>query len=125
MAKRTDVGFGRPPKEHQFKPGQSGNPKGRPKRTPTFHSEMMAELFEEIEIKEDGRSVRVTKYRALLKATLAKAVAGDMKAQKLILEIASEIAAVEAPANENDAPEDDAIIAAFLRRKSGGGGRDE
>src|SRR6185437_15710146 len=26
-----EVGFGRPPKQHQFKPKQSGNPKGRPK----------------------------------------------------------------------------------------------
>ncbi len=25
-----EVGFGRPPKQHQFKPGQSGNPRGRP-----------------------------------------------------------------------------------------------
>lgn len=26
------VGPGRPPREHQFRPGQSGNPKGRPRR---------------------------------------------------------------------------------------------
>ena len=25
-----DVGYGRPPKHTRFKPGQSGNPKGRP-----------------------------------------------------------------------------------------------
>ncbi|MGY3477315.1 DUF5681 domain-containing protein [Bradyrhizobium ottawaense] len=25
------VGYGRPPREHQFKPGQSGNKNGRPK----------------------------------------------------------------------------------------------
>ena len=29
-SKRTDVGPGRPPVEHQFKPGQSGNPAGPP-----------------------------------------------------------------------------------------------
>lgn len=28
-----EVGFGRPPKQHQFKPGQSGNPKGRPRKS--------------------------------------------------------------------------------------------
>ena len=25
------VGYGKPPKQHQFQPGQCGNPKGRPK----------------------------------------------------------------------------------------------
>jgi Family of unknown function (DUF5681) len=29
-----DVGYGRPPKKFRFKPGVSGNPKGRPKRDP-------------------------------------------------------------------------------------------
>ena len=27
---KSDVGYGKPPEEHQFKPGQSGNPKGSP-----------------------------------------------------------------------------------------------
>ncbi|MEE9402600.1 MAG: DUF5681 domain-containing protein, partial [Desulfobacteria bacterium] len=29
---KNEVGFKKPPREHQFKPGQSGNPKGPPKR---------------------------------------------------------------------------------------------
>ena len=27
---RHDVGYGKPPKKHRFKKGQSGNPAGRP-----------------------------------------------------------------------------------------------
>jgi hypothetical protein len=26
-----DIGYAKPPREHQFQPGQSGNPQGRPK----------------------------------------------------------------------------------------------
>ena len=29
---KDEAGYGNPPEEHQFKPGQSGNPKGPPKR---------------------------------------------------------------------------------------------
>ena len=29
---KNEVGYKKPPKEHQFKPGQSGNPAGPPKR---------------------------------------------------------------------------------------------
>lgn len=28
---KGEVGYGKPPAEHRFKPGQSGNPRGRPK----------------------------------------------------------------------------------------------
>ena len=31
----SDVGYGRPPKASQFKPGQSGNPNGRPRGAKT------------------------------------------------------------------------------------------
>ena len=33
------TGFKKPPREHQFKPGKSGNPSGRPKRKPPSSDE--------------------------------------------------------------------------------------
>jgi hypothetical protein len=39
------VGPGRPPKEHQFKPGQSGNPKGAKRKAPSLIPDLK-ELFE-------------------------------------------------------------------------------
>lgn len=47
MRKRTyDVGYGRPPKESRFKPGQSGNPKGR-KPNPQRLLEQSAQVLSE------------------------------------------------------------------------------
>ena len=38
------VGPGRPPKEHRFKPGQSGNPKGAKRKAPSMAPDLKAAL---------------------------------------------------------------------------------
>ena len=46
-------GYGRPPRAHQFKPGASGNPKGRPRKVERVAAagEMaMASLYEPITV---------------------------------------------------------------------------
>ncbi len=49
-----EVGCGKPPKEHQFQPGQSGNPKGRtPKRKPK-RIDAAAVLNEPLAVKNSG-----------------------------------------------------------------------
>ena len=49
------VGPGRPPREHQFRPGQSGNPKGAKRKTPPVAPELK-ELF----ARTFNRKVKVT-----------------------------------------------------------------
>jgi hypothetical protein len=88
MAKKDDdyeVGYKKPPRETQFKPGQSGNPKGRPKERKNFKTELLEELHERIAVKEGGAHRKVTKQRAMLKSLTAKALHGDTKAAAVIV----------------------------------------
>jgi hypothetical protein len=85
MANEYEVGFGKPPKEHQFQKGQSGNPKGRPKGTRNLKTDLADELAECILIREGERRIKVSKQRALIKSLTAKALQGDTRAATLLL----------------------------------------
>lgn len=70
------VGRGRPPLHSRFKPGQSGNPKGR-KRRRSGEAEIIAKVRDEpIEIILNGRKQRVTvfeaAFRRMMQHTLSK-----------------------------------------------------
>ena len=82
--KKYEVGYKKPPKHTRFKPGRAGNPKGRPKGSKNFKTELMEELHERIPIKENGANLKVSKQRAMLKSVTAKAVRGDTRAAMLI-----------------------------------------
>jgi hypothetical protein len=85
MSDDYEIGYGKPPKEHQFPPGQSGNKKGRPKEAKSLKNELEEELHEKIPIKEGGKQKSVSKLRAMLKAQMAKAVQGDTKAANIVI----------------------------------------
>ena len=89
MSDDYNVGYQKPPKHSQFKPGSSGNPKGRPKGTKNLKTELNEELLEKIQIKEGGTFKKVSKQRAVLKSLMAKAVQGDTKAAMIILNMTS------------------------------------
>jgi Family of unknown function (DUF5681) len=65
--KAEPVGYKCPPRDHQFRPGQSGNPGGRPKGARNFKTELREELSELVTIREGKRDVQVSKQRALIK----------------------------------------------------------
>jgi hypothetical protein len=53
------VGFMKPPRHTQFKPGQSGNPHGRPKKTDTVADVLRKELNSRITVVKDGKTPAV------------------------------------------------------------------
>ncbi|MEQ9661873.1 MAG: DUF5681 domain-containing protein [Parasphingopyxis sp.] len=71
-------GYGRPPKKHQFKKGQSGNPKGRPRR-PALGDRVTDRLSKLVWITVEGERKRVTYVEALIEACMAKAVKGSIR----------------------------------------------
>jgi hypothetical protein len=83
----SEVGYGRPPKQTRFKPGQSGNPNGRPSGTRNLDTDLRDELNEVIPVRIGDRSMKVSKQRAMLMALMAKALKGDTRATVVILQM--------------------------------------
>ena len=81
------VGYGKPPKHTRFKPGRSGNPKGRPKGTKNLKADLTEELSERISVSEGGKPKKLSKQRALVKSLTAKAIKGDARAISTIINL--------------------------------------
>lgn len=78
------VGYGRPPKRSRFKPGQSGNPKGRPKRSRNRLTILADELSQPVVITEHGRRKTIPKGELILRQTVNKSASGDLKATAMV-----------------------------------------
>ncbi len=88
MAKKDyEVGYKCPPKATQFKPGQSGNPKGRPGGVKNLSTDLQEELESTIVISENNQQREITKQRAVIKTMFAKAMKGDIRASSTLLQL--------------------------------------
>jgi len=76
---RHEVGYGRPPRAHQFKPGESGNARGRPKGAKSEATILPALLNRKIEIREGGRVRKITVHEAILLRCVDDALKGNVK----------------------------------------------
>ncbi len=118
-AEEEKVGYGKPPTRTRFKPGQSGNPNGRPKGSVNLKTDLRSELSEKIQIREGERSLKVSKQRAMLKALVAKSLKGDSRAANVVLTLVGKLFEPEAVAEEVPAltADDEVILARFLARR--------
>ena len=111
-----EVGYGRPPRAHQFKPGQSGNPRGRPKGAKNEAIILRTLLNRKIEIREGARTRKVTIFEAILLRIAEDALKGNTKsAAFLFTRYAASQVGDSQPGDEID-EDDREVIADFVRR---------
>jgi hypothetical protein len=94
-----EVGYRKPPVESRFKPGQSGNPKGRPKgarnKLPALQEErlktlIIAEAYRTIKVSEGKRQVTIPMAQAVIRAVAVNAARGQLRAQQLFAQLVAE-----------------------------------
>jgi hypothetical protein len=113
------VGNCRPPKETRFKPGQSGNPKGKAKGSLSIGAQIEKQLQRKISVTENGVKRRLPLQEVMLASIAAKAVKGDLKAAEFLIRARERHE--DNPAESLDPtilhPDDQALIAAFLENR--------
>ena len=90
-----EVGYGKPPKKHQFQKGRSGNPKGRTKGARGLKTDLKAELNGRVTVTENGKILRLTKQQVMLKSLVAKAAKGDTRASAQVLAMTMQMFGIE------------------------------
>jgi hypothetical protein len=110
-----DVGYGRPPRAHQFKPGQSGNPKGRPKGAKNEATILHELLNRKIPIREGGRTRKITVLEAILLRFTEDSLKGNTKSAAFLLNRHGTLVAGE-PQRAEISDDDQQILEAFAQR---------
>ncbi len=91
-----EVGYGKPPAATRFKPGRSGNPRGRPRgaknKKPALNEErlkdiILEEAYRTIKLREGEKSVTVPIAQAVVRSLAVNAARGQHRAQRLFAEL--------------------------------------
>lgn len=104
---RYEIGYGKPPVEHRFAKGRSGNPRGRPKgaknkasqvntdygRKPT-EDFLLMEAYRPVTIREGDQVIQLPAIQAVFRALGVSAMKGNRLAQKTMAEMVQRTEAV-------------------------------
>jgi hypothetical protein len=112
-----ETGYGKPPKHTQFKKGQSGNPRGRPKGSVNLATAITRAVNERVTVNVNGRPRSMTKLDVAITGLVNRAVKGDARATQQLLSLAPLVGMDAAPAGH--LPETDALILKSVLQRVG------
>src|ERR1700746_1539330 len=111
MADKSDkVGYGRPPVHSRFKPGQSGNQRGRPKGTLNFTTDLKRTLQAPVTLNDGRKTRRVTTQEAALLRLAEKALNGDPRALEKLVSLSATLSTNNAESPSKTMAADDQAI---------------
>jgi hypothetical protein len=111
------VGNCRPPRAARFRPGQSGNPRGRPRDARGLGALVQKALDEKVEAKENGRRRRITKLEAVVTQLVNRAANGDQRATQFVFSLLRADQGRPPPRAAYEIGEGDAVVIAELVRR--------
>ena len=94
------VGYGNPPKDHQFRPGQSGNPRGRPKAIGSFELNLDDVLDGEVVVQTQKGPKKLTSREVEFRQQVDKALKGNLRSIKFVLDQFTKYGAITPPASK-------------------------
>ena len=93
----NEVGYGKPPKEHRFPKGRSGNVSGRPKSKKSGLTDISGLLNEPVKVKAGGKVREMGPFEAGLRKLAKRAVDKDLRAILKFVKICEEYGVIAAP----------------------------
>ena len=79
------VGYGHPPSQHRFKPGESGNPEGRRKGQKSEATILAELLHRKIAVNNSGKPRKITILEAILLRITEDSLRGNTKSAAFLL----------------------------------------
>jgi hypothetical protein len=108
------VGYGKPPKQHQFQSGQSGNRKGRPKGAKNTATLLREILDRKIEVRTGSTVRKISVREAMLTRFAESALKGDTKSAAFLLQRYDVAETAQEYANSTTTQDEQQIIDAYL-----------
>ena len=92
-SKSYDIGYGKPPKNHRFRRGESGNPSGKRRKAsaPDLKAQLQSALNKTVTIRSGKHQKVMSKAAAGIDQLVDQFAAGDRNARRDLMAVAGEL----------------------------------